>query len=76
MIPIDKQAHFYSGLALCLAVSLFFSPVVGLLASLAAAIAKEVWDSMGNGTLDPLDFLATAIGGALGGALVMFSEVL
>lgn len=63
MIPIDKQAHFFSGMALAFTVGLFSDPLWGFLAAMAAGIAKEVWDMSGRGTPDALDMMATLGGG-------------
>lgn len=76
MIALDKQAHFYAGLAICLAVSLFVSPVIGLAAALVAGALKEIVDHMGFGTPDVWDFVATAVGGAVGFGLILISEFL
>ncbi len=70
MIPVDKQAHFYSGAALCFAIGLFFDPLWGFLAAMAAGIAKEAWDMSGHGTPDALDMMATIIGGIV--AFIVF----
>ena len=71
MIPIDKQAHFYSGAALCFAVGILTAPFYGFLAAAAVGVAKEVWDKAGHGTPDVLDMLAT-IGGGIA-AFVVFA---
>lgn len=69
MIPLDKQAHAWAGLAIMLAVSLFFGWGFGLAAAIAAGALKEVWDGMGHGTQDFWDFVATAAGGVVGAIL-------
>ena len=74
MIPIDKQLHFFSGWALMLSVSLFFGWQVGLAVTVLAAVAKEVWDSMGHGTADLWDAAATVLGGLVGTVLIMIKE--
>ena len=71
MIAIDTQSHFYAGLAICLAVSLFVSPVIGLAVALLAGAIKEGIDALGFGTPDKWDFVATAIGGLVGFALLL-----
>ena len=63
MISLDKQAHFFSGMALAFTVGLFSDPLWGFLAAMAAGIAKEVWDMSGRGTPDALDMMATLGGG-------------
>ena len=63
MIALDKQAHFFSGMALAFTVGLFSDPLWGFLAAMAAGIAKEAWDMSGRGTPDALDMMATLSGG-------------
>ena len=75
-IPLDKQAHFLAGLAICLSFALFVSPILGLITAIALGAVKEVWDGMGNGTKDVWDFVATALGGVAGFVLILISEVL
>jgi hypothetical protein len=75
-LSIDKQAHFFSGLALCLAVALFFGAYAGLAVAVLAGIGKEVYDIYGRGTPDIFDAVATSAGGALGFVLIMITEVL
>ena len=76
MIPLDKQAHFLAGLSICLAVSLFFSPLIGLITAIVLGALKEAWDGMGHGTKDVWDFVATASGGVVGFVLTFISELL
>ena len=75
-IPIDKQAHFLSGIAICLAVSLFFSPLIGLTTAIVLGALKEALDSFGYGTDDVWDFVATALGGVVGFVLIMIKGFL
>lgn len=63
MPDIDKQAHFFSGMALAFTVGLFSDPLWGFLAAMGAGIAKEAWDMSGRGTPDALDMMATIMGG-------------
>lgn len=70
MIALDKQAHFWAGLAICLAAGLMASPVVALIAGVSAGILKEFWDALGNGTPDLWDAVATALGAAVGFGLM------
>ncbi len=63
MPDIDKQAHFYSGMAVCFAVGLFTTPFIGMIVAIAAGMAKEAWDMGGHGTPDALDLIATSLGG-------------
>tara|TARA_R110000822_G_scaffold230487_1_gene362632 strand:- start:271 stop:510 length:240 start_codon:yes stop_codon:yes gene_type:complete len=76
MIPIDKQAHFWSGATICLAISLFFPPAVGLITAIVLGALKEVWDGRGHGTKDVWDFVATGLGGVVGFVLILISEAL
>jgi hypothetical protein len=73
---IDKQIHFFSGLALCLAVALFFGAYAGLAVAVLAGLGKEVYDNYGRGAPDIYDAVATAVGGALGFVLIMIAEAL
>jgi len=77
----DKQLHLAGGFAIGLAASAIavderphWSPwthfAIGVLASSAAGIAKEVIDANGGGTKDSDDALATSLGGALGAGIV------
>ena len=68
MIALDKQAHFFAGMAVMLAASLMLGWVFGLLAGIAVGILKEIKDYLGKGTPDHWDAIATALG-AVAGAL-------
>ena len=60
----DKAGHFTVGLAIAaLTAWATGAPLLGLLAAVAAGIGKEAWDATGRGTVDLLDFVATAAGG-------------
>ena len=74
-IRADLQGHFWAGLAICLAVSLFTAPVIGLVIALAVGAAKEIVDSMGFGTPDKWDLVATAAGGLVGYGLLIVSMI-
>lgn len=69
-IRLDLQAHFWAGMAICLAVSLFLPPIFGLGVAVAASAAKEAWDYTGRGIPDIWDFVATTVGGLLGFGLL------
>lgn len=69
MISIDKQSHFWAGLAIMLGVSLFGGWIAGLVVAVAAGLLKEAYDSMGFGTPDHKDAIATIIGGLAGAGL-------
>jgi len=62
---IDKQAHFFSGIA----IAAFLAPVMPLLLVMVVvftlAILKEWWDSTGKGTPETLDAFATTFGGVV-----------
>ena len=68
-IDLDKQAHFWAGLAIMLGVSLFGGWALGLAAAVVAGIGKEIYDMTGRGTPDYMDAIATGLGGAAGAAL-------
>lgn len=70
MKSLDKQAHFWAGMAICLAVSLFAGPFIGLSVAVIASIVKEILDYFGNGTPDVLDAVATALGATVGFGLI------
>ena len=63
-IPIDKIAHTLAGAAIAAAL-LPFGLIPALLAIVAAAVGKELWDAQGHGTPDVYDALVTVIGGVL-----------
>lgn len=71
----DKQLHFLGGWAM--ASTLMPAGVIPALVVVAlVAAAKEWWDSTGRGTPEWADFLATAIGGAVGAATYTAVEIL
>lgn len=76
MIALDKQAHFWAGLAIMLAVSLFAGWVVGLAVAVLAAIAKEAYDALGFGDSDLMDAVATILGGVAGAVLYFIAGLL
>lgn len=50
------------------------TPMQAALAAGAVGVAKEVWDSLGHGTVDFLDYLATQAGGlAVAGVYLAWS---
>lgn len=61
----DKVLHLIAGAVIALVVGLAVSPMIGLLTATLAGVAKEVWDSFGNGAVEAWDALATILGGAL-----------
>jgi len=70
----DKQLHFLGGVVLTLSVSLFFGGITGLIVAVMAGLLKEAYDSLGFGTPDRWDAIATIAGGLLGFLLIMISE--
>lgn len=76
MIPLDKTAHFWSGLALMLSASLFFGWGLGLCIAVVAGLAKEWYDSLGYGTPDIWDIVATLTGGVVGTILYLIKGTL
>lgn len=71
-IPLDKQLHFFAGMAVC-AMAAPFGLDVAFMAALVAAVGKEVYDHFFGGTVDAYDVLATALGA---GALIAWLTVL
>lgn len=67
-IPKDKQKHLLAGLALSLLAGLLFCPLIGLaIAAVVGALKETIWDwLLKKGTPEPLDFVATVAGGAIG----------
>lgn len=72
-MAVDKQAHFWAGLAICLAVSLFAGPVTGVIVASVAGVIKEVLDYFGRGTPDVLDAVATILGAVIGFGLMFIA---
>jgi hypothetical protein len=64
-IPIDKQAHFWWGMAIA-GIAFPFGFWVALFLSCFFGATKEIYDLQGHGTPDPKDFAATALGGLVG----------
>lgn len=75
-MPLDKQAHLLSGIALALALGYLFPPIYGVLAALVAGALKELYDHFHPDihTCDVWDFVATLSGGVAGGAFVFLSH--
>lgn len=64
MIPIDKLVHLLVGFVICSVLGTAGHPYLGLVASTLAGVGKEVWDHFNPPhTPDPLDALATIVGG-------------
>jgi len=63
MPPLDKQAHFWAGMAIAATVTLYTGfPLLGLIVAVVAAALKEIFDSLGYGTPDKWDFVVTVLG--------------
>ena len=63
MFALDKQAHFWAGMAIaaaCVAYGLL--PLYAFAIGVAAGAAKEIIDHFGFGQADKWDFVATALG--------------
>lgn len=62
-LPLDKKAHFWSGAAIAASVTLYTGlPWLGVFLCVFAGLLKEIYDSLGYGTPDFYDFLATSAG--------------
>ena len=61
----DKLLHFGAGLLVALFARHFVGPGFGVLAAILAGAAKEAYDALGNGVVDPGDFVATVAGGVV-----------
>lgn len=63
----DKKKHFAVGVGIVFAVGMVISPVAGVAVSIAAALGKEVYDSVTEkGTPSVQDFVVTVIGSGVG----------
>ncbi len=74
-LPLDKKAHMWAGLAVYLAVHLFFGPTWAIVAVVVAAIGKEIYDHFFGGTVDEYDIVATLTGGVVGAILTTIKEL-
>ena len=63
----DKLKHLLAGIGISLVFGVQFSPLIGLIAAAIVGTFKEIiWDwLLKRGTPEFLDFLATALGGAI-----------
>jgi len=61
----DKALHFIAGVAIAAPFAAVGYPIHAAAAAVLAAVAKEAWDMLGNGTPDVMDAFATIAGGAL-----------
>ena len=76
MIALDKQAHFWAGMALT-AAALPFDIVVAVMGTVVVAALKEVvYDRFFGGTVDIADFAWTIAGAAVFLAWMCFASFL
>lgn len=63
----DKLKHLLAGIGISLVFGVQFSPLIGLIAAAIVGALKEIiWDRLlKKGTPEFMDFLATALGGAI-----------
>jgi len=63
----DKLKHLLAGIGISLVFGVQFSPLIGLIAATIVGALKEIiWDwLLKKGTPEFMDFLATALGGAI-----------
>lgn len=68
MINIDKLYHFLAGFIVSVTSLVLFDQTVAVIAVIAIAAAKEVYDSKhpAEHTADGSDFIATVVGGLTG----------
>lgn len=70
-VPSDKMLHFLCAFACMISMSLVFNECVGLLATFAVSIGKELYDKFsGKGCAEWGDLLADIIGIAIGWLVV------
>lgn len=63
-MQIDKQAHFWWGMAMTAMLSFLFHLWFALAVTVFAGMVKEWHDEyIKGGIADPMDFLATVLGG-------------
>ena len=70
----DKLKHLLTGIGIGLVFGVQFSPLIGLIAAAIVGALKEIiWDwLLKRGRPEFLDFLATALGGAIAYMVVKF----
>ena len=61
-IPLDKLLHVLVGISV-VAVTYPFGLWFAIVSVILIGVGKEYWDSLGYGTTDTLDALATILGG-------------
>lgn len=71
MKGIDKIYHLVAGFVISLVFGLI-NPVLGLVLAVIAGVGKEIYDKkIKKSVIDPLDAIATVLGGVLGTALAI-----
>lgn len=69
-IPHDKLLHFIAGVLITAVVAVVF-PRFAVLGAIVAGLAKEVYDEITYGGWDWKDLLATIMGGAVMGLIIL-----
>ena len=71
MKGIDKIYHLVAGFIISLIFGLI-NPVLGLVLAIIAGVGKEIYDKkIKKSVIDPLDVIATVLGGILGTGLAI-----
>ena len=71
MKGIDKIYHLVAGFTISLIFG-FINPVLGLALAIIAGVGKEIYDKkIKKSVIDPLDVIATTVGGLLGTGLAI-----
>ena len=71
MKGIDKIYHLVAGFLIALIFGLI-NPVLGLTLAIVVGVGKELYDKkIKKSAIDPLDVIATVVGGVLGIALAI-----
>ena len=71
MKGIDKIYHLVVGFIISIIFGLI-NPVLGLALAIIAGVGKEIYDKkIKKSVIDPLDVIATVVGGVLGTALAI-----
>jgi uncharacterized protein YfiM (DUF2279 family) len=70
-VGIDKVAHFALSAFLCLAIARFLPLWVGITATMALGIGKEVYDAKTGGKVDWKDLIADGLGIVLATIITM-----
>lgn len=71
MQGIDKIYHLLAGFIISLIFGII-NPVLGLILAIIAGVGKEIYDKkIKKSVIDPLDVIATVVGGILGTGLAI-----